>query len=297
MRSRHSSRLPSRACSPIEAAGPGFGRAASQGLSPPRVVAALSALATLVGVLFAAAPAAAEKVSLSLSPAPGDTLQYRLQLQQEISFQGMTMTGTETGKVHITPQPAQHDTLQFLIRCSGFESSVKEGDELRQIKSQLDGLSLRAMVSRHGDVFDVQPQSTISPELRQGLQPLVENFFANLADHPVEPGDTWTHEEKLLNKEDAKAEPQIDGKTEYTLDEVTKKKDKKVAKILGKGTAKIHMQTGGGEVVGEAKGDSEALVDLEHGIIVHLKATSEFKGSMGTMAGSRVEYFELELQP
>ncbi|HZM16181.1 MAG TPA: hypothetical protein VFE28_09280 [Candidatus Krumholzibacteria bacterium] len=300
MLSRHSSRDPHRACAPVDAAtGLAGDPARSQAQNRAATLRPHPALAVaaLVTALVTAAPAAAEKVSLALSPSPGDSLRYRVQVQQELSFQGMTVTATEAGSVHIASQASKHDTLQFLVHFSGFESSVKQGDQLTSRKSELEGLSLRAMISRHGQVLEVRPQTSVSAEMKEELQPLVENLFANLADHPVEPGDTWTHEEKVLNKEDAKAEPRIDGKTEFTLDEVTKKKDKKVAKILGKGTAKVHLQTGMGEVIGDAKGDSEVLVAVDNGYIVHRKSTSEFKGTMGTMEGSRVEYFELELQP
>lgn len=239
-------------------------------------------------------PGAAEKLQLVVKTTPGDTLLYRMQTQQDLTFQGMTIAVTEAGNVQLVAQESRHDTLQFAVRFSGFEGSIKRGDELMERKPQYDGVALRAGVSRRGEVLDVALQTAMPAEARDGLKNLLENFFAYLAATPVEPGDTWTQVQQIPNKEDASAAPQVDGTTEYTLDEVTKKDGKKVAKILGKGRAKVNMQSSMGPVTGDVHGESAALVSVEDGLLLELKSSSDFAGTMGANKGSRGESFELK---
>ncbi len=264
-----------------------------RGRSPERLGPALCLVLCALGMVC---PAAAEKTALVVVPVPGDTLHYRIELQQEVSFQGMNVTISETGNVHIVALESRQDTLQFSVRFSGFEGSIKRGEELMERKPRLDGVSLRALVSRRGEVLRVEPQKSMPAGEVEELQNQVDNLFPYLADHPVEPGDTWTQTRLIPNKEDKSAPPAIDGSTEFTLDEVLKKDGKPVAKILGKGSAKLNMPTPQGMVVGEVKGESELLLAIENGRILEYKSNGDFAGSLGTIEGSRGEYFLLKLQ-
>ncbi len=224
-----------------------------------------------------------------VTPAPGDTLIYKMQVQQELSFQGMTLTATESGKVHIMVEESRNDTLQFSIRFSDFEGSVKNGDDLMDRTPQLQGVAVRAAMSRRGEFFEVKPQTSVPASLQDELQFLLEEFFPYLPDQAIEPGDSWTRIQKVQNKKNASNELRIDGETEYTLDELSKKNEKVTAKILGKGGAKVNIESPAGLIVGDVKGESEALVLVESGCILELKSSSAFTGTIGTMRGSRVE--------
>jgi len=239
-------------------------------------------------------PATAEKVTMSLAPAPGDALIYKMQVQQELNFQGTILTATEGGKVHIVVEESRNDTLQFSIRFIDFEGSVKHGDDLMEQKPQLQGVAVRAAVSRRGDVLEVKPLVSLPANLQDGLQLILEEFFPYCSDQAMEPGESWTRIQKLQNKKNASDELRIDGKTEYTLDEVSKKNDKRTAKILGKETAKVNFESPAGLIVGDVKGESEALVLVDTGCILELKSSSEFTGTIGTTRGSRVEYTEIQ---
>ncbi|HZL85614.1 MAG TPA: hypothetical protein VFD07_09585 [Candidatus Krumholzibacteria bacterium] len=240
-----------------------------------------------------ATPATAEKLTIVMAPSPGDTLIYKMQVQQEMSFQGMAITATEGGKVHIVVQKSHEDTLQLSIRFSDFEGSVKNGNDLMERKPQLQGVALLARMSPRGDVLEVKPQTPVPPNLQEELPRLLEEFFPFFADQAIEPGDSWTHIQKVPNKDSANDELRIDGKTEYTLDELSKKDDRKTAKILGVETAKVNFETPAGTVVGDVKGKSEVLVLVDSGWVLERKSTSEFTGMIGTTKGSRVEYTEI----
>ena len=252
-----------------------------------------SGAATLLLLAFGA-PTSAEKLQLAIQTTPGDTLVYRMQTQQELNLQGMTISVTEAGNVQLVAQESRQDSLQFAVRFSGFEGSVKRGDELMERKPQYEGITLRAAVSRRGEVLDVVPQTALPSEARDGLKSLLENFFAYVVEKPVEPGDTWTQTQQIPNKEDASAGPQVDTTTEYTLDEVTKKDGKKVAKILGKGRGKVNLQSSMGAVTGDVHGESTTWVGIDDGLILEMKSSSDFAGSLGTNKGSRAESLELK---
>ena len=251
------------------------------------------ARAAWIGLLLVT-PATAEKLTIVMAPAPGDTLIYKMQVQQEMSFQGMTITGTEGGKVHIVVQESHEDTLQLSIHFSDFEGSVKNGNDLVERKPQLQGVALLARMSPRGDVLEVKPQTPVAPNLKEELPRILEEFFPFFADQAIEPGDSWTRIQKVPNKDSANDELRIDGKTEYTLDELSKKNDRKTAKILGVESAKVNFETPAGVVVGDVKGKSEALVLVDSGWVLERKSTSEFTGTVGATKGSRVEYTEIQ---
>jgi hypothetical protein len=260
-----------------------------------RTQAWILALLLLLGALGAPAPARAKKMTLRLAIPAGEILQYRMDLEQEVNIQGMVITVTEGGSVEIAALESPSDTLRFNVRFDDFEGSLKRGDDLTERTPELNGVSLRCDVLPHGEVVRVQPLKAVRPSVLQQLKQLVDNFFPYLAREPVEPGDTWTEVRREPNPEDPSGPPGIDGSSEHTLDEWTKKDGIEVAKILTRGKAKINLSTEAGPIAGESKGESEALVALEDGRIVRLEARGSFSGTLGVMEGSRGETFRLSL--
>jgi len=253
------------------------------------------ALLFLLGAVNAPAPAKAEKRALRLAIPAGETLRYHMDLEQEVNIQGMVITVTEGGNVEISALESPSDTLQFNVRFSDFEGSLKRGDELMERTPELNGVALRCALLPHGEIVDVQPLKAVRPSVLQQLRQLVDNLFPYLAQEPVEPGDTWTQVRQEPNPDDPKGPPSIDGKSEYTLDDFTKKDGVEAAKIFTKGKAKINLSTEAGPIVGESKGESEAFVALQDGRILQLEARGSFSGTLGVMEGSRAETFRLTL--
>jgi hypothetical protein len=254
-------------------------------------------LALSLAATSAPAPVRAKKVALRLGIPAGETLCYRMDLEQEVNFQGMVITVTEGGTVEITSLESPSDTLRFSVLFKDFEGSIKRGEELTERTPELNGVVLRCDLLPHGEVVGVQPQKAVRTSVLQQIEQRLDNLFPYLAQEPVEPGDTWTHVRREPNLEDPDGPPAIDATSEYTLDEFTKKGGVEAAKILTKEKAKIHLSTEGGPVAGESKGESEAYVALQDGRILQLEARSSFSGTLGVMEGSRGETFRLKWQP
>lgn len=252
-------------------------------------------LALSLALLAGATPAMAKKVDLRLSIAAGDTLRYHMDLEQEVNFQGMLITVTESGNVEVASLETPSDTLRFSVRFSDFEGSIKRGSELMERTPELNGVVLRCSILPHGKVVDVQPLKSVRPSVLDQMKQLVDNFFPYLDEQPVEPGDTWTQVRHEPNADDPSGPPSIDGTSEYTLDDFTKKDGIEAAKILSKGKAKVHLSTEAGDIIGETKGESEAIVALQDGRILQLQARGSFSGTLGAMEGSRGEIFRLKL--
>jgi len=67
------------------------------------------------------APASAKKVALRLGIPAGETLHYRMDLEQEVNIQGMVITVTEGGNVDIVALESPSDTLQFSVLFRDFQ--------------------------------------------------------------------------------------------------------------------------------------------------------------------------------
>jgi hypothetical protein len=68
-----------------------------------------------------------------------------------------------------------------------------------------------------------------------------------------------------------------------------------VAKILGKGSAKVNLPNPQGTFDGEAESESEALLAVQGGHFLEIKASAEFKGKIADNDIGWVQYLQLKL--
>jgi hypothetical protein len=253
-------------------------------------------LATLLcGLLVAAA--VAEKAHFTVVGKPGEVLQYRMEQQQEINIQGMTITVNMSGDIAITAlEQGEDENPRFLVRFENFEASLIRGGDMSEQDPRLNGVALKVTLSPRGEVLDVAPQTNLSGDRKDELENLVENFFAYLPEGEASPGDTWTRKRYQESRDESSDAPAVDGSTEFTLEEFEKKDGKRVAKIFSKGSALVNLPTPGGTLSGSTEGEAELLVALDGGHLVYSKASSEFSGTLGASDVTRAEYLEVKLK-
>ena len=262
---------------------------AAGGLGSLRVRAGRTpiAAATLM-ILGLAAPSGAEKATLVFS-APVDTLHYTLEMGREANLGGITVSTMEKGKVHITPLEKGDDKTRVAIHFADFEASMKRGEELVEQKSQLNGVTVEAQVSRRGEVLAVTPRGAAPPGGIEQIQTLADHFFPYFPDTPVESGATWVRKRLVPNTADPTAKPRLDGSTEFTLDELKKKEGVQVASILAKSTAKANLPMPQGDFEGKVTGEAKLLVAVQGGHLLESKSSAEF---VGTTAGNDLSWVQ-----
>ena len=241
----------------------------------------LPVAAAVLLVLGCVGAAEAEKTALVFSATPGDTLHYDVQMSREGSMGGVNFTVMQKGRVHIAGIEKGTDKTRVSLRFSDFEASLKRGDDLQQQKSDLNGVTVEAVVSPRGEVTDIKPKGTVPPSGIDQIQDLANNVIPYLPEAPVDAGATWVRKRVVPNKADPAGKPQIDGSTEFTLDETKKKDGVQVASIVGKSTAKVGLQMPMGVFDGKATGDSQMLVTVQGGHILECKASSNYSGKVG----------------
>jgi hypothetical protein len=241
----------------------------------------LPVVAAVLLVLGCVRAAEAEKTALVFSATPGDTLHYDVQMSREGSMGGVTFTLMQKGRVHVAAIEKGADKTRLSVRFSGFEASLKRGDELIPQKSDLNGVTVEAVVSPRGEVTDIKPKGAVPPGSVEQVQNLADNIIPYLPEAPVDAGATWVRKRVVPNKADPAGKPQIDGSTEFTLDGTKKKDGVQVASILGKTTAKVGLQMPMGLFDGKATGDSQLLVTVQGGHILECKASSDYSGKVG----------------
>ena len=237
--------------------------------------------AALLLVLGLARPASAEKTALVFAAPPGDTLHYDVQMSREGIMGDISYTLMQKGRVHIAAVAKGGDKSRVSLRFTNWEASVKQGDHLTPQKSELNGVTVDAVVSPRGEVSEITPRGSVPPATVEMVQNLADNVIPYLPEAAVDPGATWVRKRLIPNTEDPSGKPRIDGSTEFTLDETKKKDGVQVADILGKTTAKVGQRTPMGVFDGKATGESRLLVAVQGGYILECKASADYSGSVG----------------
>lgn len=265
-----------------------FGRTVGDGTSGPAGIlrshtttCGWARVAVALLMLGCVGVAHAEKTALVFSATPGDTLHYNVEMSREGSMGGVTFMLMQKGRVHIAGIEKSGDKTRVSLRFSDFEASLKRGDELTPQKPELNGVTVEALVSPRGEVTEIKPKGAVPPTGVEQIQNLADNIIPYLPEAPVDAGATWVRKRLVPNKEDPGGKPQVDGSTEFTLDETKKKDGVQVASIVGKSTAKVGLPMPMGVFDGKANGDSQLLVAVQGGHILESKASSDYSGSVG----------------
>jgi hypothetical protein len=247
--------------------------------------------------LTLAAPAWAKKATLAVSASAGETLSYRLEIQQEMNFGGVAITVNQVGNISVEAiEKSEKSEPRFAIRFSDFEGSVMRGGDLVEQEPPVNGVMVHATMSPRGELVDFAPQTSLSTERKELVKGLVENLFAYFPEKEIEPGDNWI-QERLEESEDPNADkPLVEGSMEFTLDDWDKKDGVEAARIFGKGKADLAMPTPAGLFEGEAEGEWEGVVAVASGHVIECKHTVEISGRVGDNEISRAEYYELKLK-
>ncbi len=245
---------------------------------------AACAIVAFVAAAMSLAAAAQDKKTCQLCFAPADSavFHYKISSYTEQDYYGVSATLTQTSDVDLRNSGrTEGGDTKIDIHFKNISSSLVSNNQLMAWEPpvNLEGKTIRAVVSRKGKVVDVRALGNIpgiggSSELLETVEP----WFIRLPDTAFAVGDKWTRE--ILSAAKEGEEPERSGKALYTLKKLEKKGGVDVAVIEAKITVKLNAETEAGRLVGYEKTDLKASVAIGSGHIVEIKRVVEIKGDV-----------------
>jgi len=247
-------------------------------------------------------------VKLGLALPAGKVLHYKVEMQQESDFRGMTMALNQTSAVEMSRADSTKDgKARIALKFSKIEISMMRGDEIVPYEPELnlEGQTLLAVLSARGEIVDAEPRGILSgwgEEAKRSLMQVAQNLCVYSPGKPVEPGATWTLDLLQPAPAPGKGEPALKGTVEYTLEEIGKQDGVPAATILGKRQAQIRAETPRGSMSGESTGNLEMRVAVDGGWVLESKLSGQVTGTIRSTTGEerklgQVLKIECKLQP
>ena len=240
-------------------------------------------------------PAVAEKLALSLAIAPGDTLRYDADIENDGYMDGLVLTTTEAGNVELIGLGGANDAQRITISFLGFEGSERMDGDLVEVTPAVDGLVVHATVSSRGEVRDAASQRPTSRVSAFMLEEIVAELCPYLPAQVVEPGESWTHRRVRQNAGDPET-PVLQDSTVYVLEKVVKRDGVPAAKIIGRGRGGFQLRRPQQAWSLRAEWDVEILVAVQGGHILEAKRRYEFAGTVSGTKVSGIEHTRLKLR-
>jgi hypothetical protein len=243
----------------------------------------------LVPALFALSTAQAAGVNFSHRFEAGKSDRYRVKMNTDADFRGMTMTQLADMEVTAKCVSVAPDRVVMEVTVDKAEMSraMMGNMEADPTAAQIVGKAVGFVVNAKGEVSEISPVGYFEAweEVRRLYEPLLKTFYVYMPGGEVAVGGEWTQDRK--DTEETGVE--LSSKTVFKFKEMKKEKGVDCAFV----TADISSTMGGTSttpmgafaVDGKGRGKYEFLFDALSGKVLRFKSKTDIEMDLTPQAG------------
>lgn len=239
--------------------------------------------------LFLATAAQAAGVNFSHRFEAGRSDRYRVKMNTDADFRGMTMTQAADMEVTMKCVSVAPDrnVVELTVDKAEMSRSMMGNMESDPTAAKITGRAIGFVVNGKGEVSEINPVGYMEgwDELKRVVEPLVKSMYVYLPGNEVAVGGTWTHE----RKETEESGVDLSSKGVFKFKEMKKEKGTDCAVVAADidnkmgGTSTTPMGSFG--VDGKGKGKYDFSFDPSSGTVLRFKSRIDIEMNLTPQAG------------